>query len=119
MKANTVEKVAIKSPSYGWGFRFDENRDIKRVESGLSVDIASSLKTGIVKAVSDSAEVGGNGISRPDQIVGRVQDIFDVIEASRIVRKYGKKSDLKPASDPSSASSASPAQSPSQAPSND
>lgn len=105
MKENTSIKEAIKSPSYGWDFRFDEKRDIKQVESGLSVDVASSLKTGIVKAVSDTAEVGGNGISHPDQIVGRVQDIFDVLEASRIIKKYGKKSDLKPAADPSSASS--------------
>lgn len=108
MKENTAKKEAIKSPSYGWDFRFDEKRDIKPVESGLSVDIASSLKTGIVKAVSDTAEVGGNGISRPDQIVGRVQDIFDVLEASRIIKKYGRKSDLKPAADPSSASSGTP-----------
>lgn len=109
MKANTVKNEAVKSPSYGWDFQFDEKRDIQRVESGLSVDIASSLKTGIVKAVSDSAEVGGNGISRPDQIVGRVQDIFDVLEAGRIIKKYGKKSDLKPAADSSSASSGSSA----------
>lgn len=70
---------------------FNKERDIQEVVSGLAVDITDALQTGIVK---DSAYVeDNNGISEPEQILGRVSDTFDAIEASRAVRKYGKKAE--------------------------
>ena len=59
----------------------------------LGVDINDMLQTGIVK---DSGEtLDNNGIDDPIKIIGRVRDVFDAMDASRIVKKYGKNSAKK------------------------
>lgn len=68
---------------------FNDNRDVQEVVSGLAVDINDMLQTGVIK---DSVyEEDNNGISEPQQVLGRISDTFDAIEASRAIRKYGKK----------------------------
>lgn len=70
---------------------FNPNRDVKEVVSGLAVDITDMLCTGVV---FDSAEdLENNEFSDPTQVIGLVRDEFAAIDAMRILRKYGKKSD--------------------------
>ena len=66
---------------------FDENRDIQRVESGLAVSITDALQTGVVHDATYMEDT--NGISEPEQVLGRINDEFDAIEASRAIKKYG------------------------------
>lgn len=78
--------------------KFNEKRDIQQVESGLTVDLTQALKSGIVRDSGTSTD--SNGIEDPGLIIGRVENVFDAIEAQRSIRKYGKKA--KPAMTPSS-----------------
>lgn len=82
---SVIEKV-------GRSCKFDKRRDFQKVESGLVVDLSETLKTGIVKESNGVLE--SNGIEDPESIVGMVRDRFDVIEADRAIRKYGKKADI-------------------------
>lgn len=72
--------------------KFDSTKDYKQVESGLSVDLSDALQTGVVK--DGLATLDSNGIEDPDAILGRCRDKFDAIEASRAIRKYGKKASI-------------------------
>lgn len=85
---------------------FNEYRDIQEVVSGLAVDITDALETGVVR--DSTYEEDTNGISEPNQILGRISDNFDAIEASRAIRKYGKKAAdvVKSATETASASDA-------------
>lgn len=64
-------------------------RDADVVVPDLAVSIDDMLQTGVVKNSGETLE--NNGIDSPDQILGRVKDVFDAIDASRVVKKYGKK----------------------------
>lgn len=79
---------------------FDPNKDYQEVESGLSVSLSETLKTGIVKESEISLD--SNGIDDCESIVGVVRDRFDAIESERAIRKYGKKAE--PAVTPSAPS---------------
>lgn len=69
---------------------YSELRDCMAVVPNLGVDINDMLQTGIVK---DSGEtLDNNGIDDPSKIIGRVRDTFDALDASRIIKKYGKNS---------------------------
>lgn len=73
--------------------KFDPLKDVQEVIPNLGVDIDDMLQTGIVK---DSGEtLDNNGIDDPNQIIGRVRDVFDALDASRIIKKYGKKNPAK------------------------
>lgn len=74
---------------------FDELRDIQEVESGLAVDIDDMLRTGVVQ--DSPVTEPDNGIEDPSAIIGRVSDVFDAIEAQRVIKKYGKKANIQPA----------------------
>lgn len=74
---------------------FDELRDIQEVESGLAVDIDDMLRTGVVQ--DSPVNEPDNGIDDPSRIIGRVSDVFDAIEAQRVIKKYGKKANIQPA----------------------
>lgn len=67
---------------------FNEYRDVQEVVSGLAVDINDMLQTGVIK--DSTYQEDNNGISEPQQVLGRISDTFDAIEASRAIRKYGK-----------------------------
>lgn len=93
MSKKSVKKCSVSStellerlskPS----FAFDPLRDIAEVVSGLSTDLTDALKTGVVRG--DGSDEAYNHIDDPGAIVGRVNDVFDAIEASRAIRKYGK-----------------------------
>lgn len=117
MSTNTVKKSSISAtellerlsnPSYA----FDPKRDIAEVESGLATDITDALKTGVVRG--EATESDYNGIDDPGKIIGRVNDIFDAIGATRAIRKYGKApSSVLEDSGPSSPASAPSVSSPS------
>lgn len=101
-----IKKDNVKKP---WGeiCEYDPKRDVKKVESGLAVNISDALTTGVVK---DSPYLENyNGISEPSAIIGRVSDKFDAIEASRIVKKYGKKADIAPSIESSTPAPSAPA----------
>lgn len=103
MKANTVENKPLSC----W-FRtceFDSSRDIAETEQGLAVDINTALKTGVVKEADYALDY--NGISDPSQVIGRISDTFDAIEAERVVKKYGKNTKVESIS--SSGASQAPA----------
>lgn len=85
---------------------FNEYRDIQEVVSGLAVDITDALQTGVVKDADYEPDT--NGIDEPERILGRISDNFDAIEASRAIRKYGKKAQpaVVAATEPASAGDA-------------
>lgn len=70
-------------------YRFNKVRDIKKVESGLAIDLTDALRTGVIP--SSSSPLDSNGIDDPDNILGVVRDKFDAIDAQRAIKKYGKK----------------------------
>ena len=69
--------------------KFDLKRDFQPVEDGLAVSLSEALKTGVVK--DSNVVLDSNGIDDPESVLGRVNNRFDAIEASRAIRKYGKK----------------------------
>lgn len=83
--SNVVKKV-------GRACKYDRRKDFKEVESGLSVSLSEALRTGVVK--EGFSDLDSNGIEDPDAILGRCRDKFDAIEASRAIRKYGKKAKM-------------------------
>ena len=105
MEKNNELKVVKVSGWLPQECSYNPNVDIKEVESGLAVNISDALDTGVIKDSTYTEQY--NSIDDPDQIIGKVRDKFDAIEASRIIRKYGKKVDLAPAISPSESSSSS------------
>lgn len=93
--------------------KYNEKRDVQQVESGLTVDLTQALKSGIVRDSGTSTD--SNGIEDPALIIGRVENVFDAIEAQRSIRRYGKKA--KPVMTPSSPSPAAESANPNGAPS--
>lgn len=88
--------------------KFDEKRDIKRVVSGLAVNLTDALRTGIVQDGTSTSDY--NAIDDPSQIVGRVESVFDAIDAQRAVKKYGKNVDASKVVTPPAAPPAAPAE---------
>lgn len=73
--------------------KYNPYKDIMQVVPDLGVNIDDMLQTGVVK---DSGEtLDNNGIDDPSAIIGRVSDVFDAMDAARIIKKYGKKSPAK------------------------
>lgn len=73
--------------------KYNPYKDIMQVVPDLGVNIDDMLQTGVVK---DSGEtLDNNGIDDPSAIIGRVSDVFDAMDAARIVKKYGKKAPAK------------------------
>lgn len=90
-----------KEFKFGQECKYNPDRDICEVPQGLAVDITDALQTGVIKDTDYTEET--NGISEPSQVLGRVSDIFDAIEASRAIKKYGKKADVISDTSPQSA----------------
>lgn len=80
--------VPVDRSKLGRACVYDEVRDVKKVVSGLAVDVDDMLQTGVVK--DSSATLDNNGIDDPNNIIGRVTDEFAAIDAQRAIRKYGK-----------------------------
>ena len=74
---------------------FNELRDIGKVETGQAIDLTTALRTGVIPA--SNSPLDENGIEDPDNILGRVHDKFDAIDAQRAIKKYGRKTDLSKA----------------------
>lgn len=74
---------------YGQVCVADAYKDADVLVPDLGVSIDDMLQTGIVK---DSGEtLDNNGIEDPNQIIGRVRDNFDALDAARLIKKYGRK----------------------------
>ena len=73
--------------------KYDPYKDVQKVVPGLGVSIDDMLQTGIVKDAGE--ELDNNGIDSPSDIIGRISDVFDALDAARIIKKYGKKSPAK------------------------
>lgn len=73
--------------------KYNELKDAEEVVNGLGVDIDDMLKTGIVQDSSETLD--NNGIEDPNSIIGRIRDVFDAMDAERIIKKYGKKAPKK------------------------
>lgn len=73
--------------------RFNPVRDYQEVESGLAVDLNDALKTGVIP--SASSPLDSNGIDDPENVIGVMRDKFDIIDAQRAVRKYGKNAKIE------------------------
>lgn len=63
--------------------------DAQKVVPDLAVEIDDMLQTGIVRDSSENEN--NNGIDNPEAIIGRVRDVFDAMDAARIIKKYGRK----------------------------
>lgn len=63
--------------------------DTQKVVPDLAVEIDDMLQTGIVRDSSENEN--NNGIDNPEAIIGRVRDVFDAMDAARIIKKYGRK----------------------------
>lgn len=88
MKKENV-KLSSLSEKYARICKADPVKDSGELKPNISVSIDDMLQTGVVKNTGETLD--NNGIDDPDKIVGRVRDVFDALDASRIVKKYGKK----------------------------
>lgn len=70
-------------------YAYNSLRDVMDVESGLAVDVTEMLETGVVHDAGENLD--NNGIEDPSNIIGLVRDEFAAIDASRAIKKYGKK----------------------------
>lgn len=69
--------------------KYDPLKDAQELIPDLGVNVDDMLQTGVVK---DSGEtLDNNGLDNPDRIIGRIRDVFDAMDATRIIKKYGKK----------------------------
>lgn len=69
--------------------KYDPLKDNDKVIGGLAVNIDDMLQTGIVKDNGNTLD--NNGIDDPESIIGLVRDVFDAMDAERIIHKYGRK----------------------------
>lgn len=90
MVKNVEKEVKISIfERYARSCSADPVKDADVLIPDLAADIDDMLQTGIVKDTAESLD--NNGIDDPALIIGRVKDIFDALDASRVVKKYGKK----------------------------
>lgn len=68
--------------------RFQEGRDICRVERGLASDIRGAVTNFTIKDTSTDAFY--NGMETLDEVGPRVRDNFDVIEYEKSYARYRK-----------------------------
>lgn len=85
--------MAAKKLSLGQVCKFDARRDVQKTISHLSVQIDDMLKTGVVK--DDGETLDNNGIDNPNEVIGMVRDVFDAMDAARVIKRYGKKAPAK------------------------
>lgn len=89
MKKEEIKEIKVIKEVYTRVCKSDPYRDAGELKPGLGVSIDDMLVTGVVKDAGEQLE--NNGIEDPNQIVGRVRDNFDALDASRIIKKYGRK----------------------------
>lgn len=78
---------------YDERYLYDPKKDSGKVIPDLGVSIDDMLQTGVVK---DSGEtLDNNGIDDVNQIIGRIRDSFDALDAARAIKKYGKRNPAK------------------------
>ena len=61
--------------------RFNKNRDLKEVVPGLTPNLKIAMQEHVVLDTGITPEY--NNIDDPANIVGRVRDVFDAVEAQR------------------------------------
>lgn len=81
---------------------FDKNFDLHRVEPCSVLLLSEVLSSGVVPP--DASELDYNDIDNPDNVAGRVQNVFDAIDLSKELASSGQNS---PAVKPGSSAPAS------------
>lgn len=84
MEKNVVKMRVIGKRVY----QFDKAKDIKRVEPCSVLLLSEVLASGVVPP--DSTDMDFNGIEDPNNIAGRVTNVFDAVDASRELAKQGR-----------------------------
>ena len=68
--------------------KHNPKKDIREVAPNLSIDLAKTLDNKMVPATG--TELSYNNIQNPSDIVGRIRDTFDAIDAQRSAIKQGR-----------------------------
>lgn len=74
---------------------FDSKRDIKRVEPASVLQLSEILASGVVPP--SASEMDFNQIEDPDNVAGRVTNVFDAIDEARRLTSSAKAVAPKPA----------------------
>lgn len=77
--------------------KFNKKRDIREVAPHLGIDLAKTLDNRMVPATG--TELNYNDIQHPSDIIGRVRDTFDAIDAQRAALAEGKAAAAKAKAD--------------------
>lgn len=73
--------------------KFDEVKDVHKVDQFGFVDLVECLRNGDVPSQLAGTDDNYNGIEDPASIIGKPADVFDAIRMSDYIKKNGKKSD--------------------------
>lgn len=76
--------------------KFDKNRDLKEVVPGLAPNLKIAMQEHVVLDTGISPEY--NNIDDPANIIGRVRDVFDAVEAQRALTSSMKSQNNNPTS---------------------
>lgn len=87
-KKRIVNPANILSENKRINMRFQEGRDICRVERGLASDIRGAVTNFTIKDTSTDAFY--NGIETLDEVGPRVRDNFDAVEYEKSYARYRK-----------------------------
>lgn len=68
---------------------FDPVRDIAPVEQFGFIDLKSALDQSIVPSQMPESDQDYNGISDPAEIAGRPRDIFEAMDAQKVIEASG------------------------------
>lgn len=68
---------------------FDPVRDIAPVEQFGFIDLKSALDSSIVPSQMPESEQDYNGIENPEEILGHPRDIFEAIDAQKVIEVSG------------------------------
>lgn len=79
-------------------YEFDKDKDLKRVEPASVLLLSEVLASGVVPP--DSTDLDYNNIDNPDNVAGRVTNVFDAIDMSRELASAAK-TESKPGTSPS------------------
>lgn len=75
--------------------KYNKNRDLKEVVPGLTPNLKIAMQEHVVLDTGITPEY--NNIDDPANIVGRVRDVFDAVEAQRAMLSSAKQSEPSPA----------------------
>lgn len=90
----------IKLPSFVNASRdFDKVRDIRRVEPSSIIMLSEVISSGVIPATATDLEY--NEVDNPDNVAGRVTNVFDAVDAQHDILSRSKPSSNKDSSNSS------------------